>query len=201
MGKSFPFNLKPVFTHFRPDFTSFQPNHSWQRVPNPLFYEDPFILPTTTPFSNLLQLLLPRCLQPLSPMLFLLFYVFGWMGDSATFDVPLNDIMDLHMSNFGTSEGPCCVFYATRRQGLLRSDTWGILLVLWFDITQIQNHTAHSGANRLTHSYKYILTPPVMCSQQLSALHWIIHWYQKFSYHNVFSFQKLLTCRSHISVD
>ena len=31
----------------------------------------------------------------------------------------------------------------------------------------------HSGATRLTHQYKYIFTPPVMCLQQLSLLHWI----------------------------
>ena len=31
-----------------------------------------------------------------------------------------------------------------------------------------------------------------MCSQQLSVLHWIIHWYQKITFHNVFSFKKLL---------
>ena len=23
-----------------------------------------------------------------------------------------------------------------------------------------------------------------MCTQQLSVLHWIIHWYQKFTFHN-----------------
>ena len=32
-------------------------------------------------------------------------------------------------------------------------------------------HTAHSGASKLTHPYKYIFMPPVMCSQQLSLLH------------------------------
>ena len=31
--------------------------------------------------------------------------------------------------------------------------------------THTQRHTEHCGANRLTHSYKYILTPPVMSSQ------------------------------------
>ena len=30
--------------------------------------------------------------------------------------------------------------------------------------------TAHSGANRLTHPFKYILTPHVIRSQQLSVL-------------------------------
>ena len=31
-------------------------------------------------------------------------------------------------------------------------------------------HTAHVGANRLAHPLKYILTLPVMCSQQLCLL-------------------------------
>ena len=39
--------------------------------------------------------------------------------------------------------------------------------------THTQRYTAHSGASRLTHPYKYILTPPVMCSQQLSLLQWM----------------------------
>ena len=41
------------------------------------------------------------------------------------------------------------------------------------DITHKQRHTLHTGANRLTHPCKYILTPPVRCSQQLSVLNWI----------------------------
>ena len=27
---------------------------------------------------------------------------------------------------------------------------------------------------------------------------WIIHWYQKFTFHNIFSFQRLFTCKSYI---
>ena len=62
------------------------------------------------------------------------------------------------MSSLGTlvPERPCYVFH-----------------------TYTQRYTAYSGTNRLTHPYKCILTPPAMCSQQLSVLHWIIHWYQK----------------------
>ena len=41
------------------------------------------------------------------------------------------------------------------------------------DITHKQRHTLHTGANRLIHPCKYILTPPVRCSQQLSVLNWI----------------------------
>ena len=60
----------------------------------------------------------------------------------------VNDIMDLFMSSLGTlvPEGPCCVFYATRRQ--VRSDTsCGFLLVLWFNITHTRTHAR-------THTYK-----------------------------------------------
>ena len=58
--------------------------------------------------------------------------------------------------------------------------------------------TQHTLA--LTHPYKCLLTPPVTCSRQLSVLHWIIHWYQKIIFHNVFSFKKLLSCRKCKSV-
>ena len=38
--------------------------------------------------------------------------------------------------------------------------------------THKQIHTARTGASRLAHPYN-ILTPPVLCSQQLSVLHWM----------------------------
>ena len=38
-------------------------------------------------------------------------------------------------------------------------------------------------------------------SRYLYCIEWIINWYQKFIFHNVLTFQKLFTCRSHISVD
>ena len=46
--------------------------------------------------------------------------------------------------------------------------------LIWYH-KHIQTHTqrrqtTHSGANRLTHPYTYILAPPAICSQQLSAL-------------------------------
>ena len=76
---------------------------------------------------------------------------------------------------------PFSIFFQSIPQlkiSFLRCDTWcGFLQVLWFNLTQthMQTHTdkdtAHSGASRLTHPYKYIFTPPVICSQQLSLLH------------------------------
>ena len=92
-------------------------------------------------------------------------------------------------------EGPCCVFYATRRQV-----HWGLthvvfLLVLWSDITHTQRYTIHAGANRLTHLYEYILTPSVMCSQQLCVLHrlnnLLIYIQASYSYKRVLGAAKL----------
>ena len=61
--------------------------HSWQRDPNPLFYEDPPMLPMPS-FSNFSKPSPLRCcLQPSSPLLFLLSWFFGWMGDCVTFGV------------------------------------------------------------------------------------------------------------------
>ena len=48
-------------------------------------------------------------------------------------------------------------------------------------------------ANTPTRLYKYILTPPVKRPEELYN---IIYSYQKFTFRNVFSFQKLLTRRS-----
>ena len=62
--------------------------------------------------------------------------------------------------------------------------------------------TLRTGANRLTHLYKHIITPPVRCSQHLSVSHGMNNLKIYFiDFHNVFAFQKLLFCRSHVSVD
>ena len=88
-------------------------------VLTPLFYEDAPILPTPL-FSNFVQHHplppLPCHPQPPPPMFFLLPCFFAI--SIVLFAILLNDNMDLHMSSLGTlvSEGPWCVFYATRRQ-------------------------------------------------------------------------------------
>ena len=38
-------------------------------------------------------------------------------------------------------------------------------------------------------------------SSYLYCIEWITHWYQNCTFYNVFSFQKLFTCKSHIFVD
>ena len=110
-----------------------------------------------------------HCKIPSSTLLFLLPWFFDWMGDHTTSDV-LFYLMTLWLYTcraFATIvlQGPCGVFYATKDQF---TNTWHVfLLVLWFDTTYTkkERHTAYTGINRQTRSYKYILTPPVMCSQ------------------------------------
>ena len=80
-------------------------------------------------------------------------------------EVTFNDIKDLNMTSLRTLVCVLC----NKVSSLLRSDTCGFLLVLWFNIT----HTTHSRASRVTHSYKYIFTRTVMYSQQLPLLHWM----------------------------
>ena len=84
-----------------------------------------------------------------------------------------NGNMDIHMLSLATlvPEGPWCVFYATWCQVY-----WGLthnVVFNWYFhlISHTNTHTTHSGASRLTHSYKYTFTPPAMCSQQLPLLH------------------------------
>ena len=145
----------------------------------PLFYEDSpplYCLPTLPPFFEIFSIprCLPCCLEPPAPLLIMLSCFFGWMGDCATFGV-LFYLMRSWMYPC-RALGPWCVFYATRCQVY-----WGLTHVAfcWYsDLisqtqTHTQTHTAYSGASRLTHPYKYIFSPTVMCSQQPSLLHWM----------------------------
>ena len=118
----------------------------------------------------------------------------GWSRPNwcATF---LNDIKNVQMLTFRTLMH---VLYK-KVSSLLRPETW--CGFCWYSdlISHTQTGTTHLGASRPAHPCKYIFTPTVTCSQQLSLLHWmIIHWHQKFTFHNFFSFQRLFTCQSHI---
>ena len=125
----------------------------------PLYWLPPFLKFCPTP--------LPRYLQPLPPLLFLMSCFFGWVGDRATFDVLFYDVMDLYMSTVGTlvPEGPYYVFYAGRCH-VFWDLTRNVVFCLYSDLishkqTLTQVDTVHSGANRKTHPYKYLLAPPV----------------------------------------
>ena len=106
----------------------------------------------------------------LSVVLFL--WLNGWSCHSWC-AILLNNNMDLHMSSHGTlvPEGPWCVFYATRCQAY-----WGLtynVVFYWYCVLisqtpKLQQHTQTSG---LTHLYKCIFTPLVMCSKELPLLY------------------------------
>ena len=88
----------------------------------------------------------------------------------------LHDIIDLHMSSHGTlvSQGPCGVFDAKTHQfSEVYCMPW-FFVVLWFDIkytnTYTNEGTQHTQGLIDGHIY-FMLTPPVMCSQQLSVFH------------------------------
>ena len=69
------------------------------------------------------------------------------------------------------------------------------MLVLWFDITHI--YTQHTQWPIDWHSYINIYQHNLLCahSSYLYYSELIIFWYQKFTFHNIFAFQKLLTCK------
>ena len=122
-----------------------------RRVLTTLFYEDPlYCLPSFFRFCPT-----PSLSSPISTPTVL----------------SVMDNMDLHILSLGTlvPQGSWCVFYAIRNQVY-----WALthnVVFLWCSDLISYTHTAHSGASRLTHLYNYILTPPVMCSQQLPLLH------------------------------
>ena len=102
-------------------------------------------------------------------------------------------------------EAPCYVFYATRRQVYCWFDTEDMTIaskLIWY-------YTHKHIQTQLTLGpidwYINILTPPVMCSQQLPVLHRINHslilkiYFAELK--NIFAVQKLVTCWSHISSD
>ena len=98
----------------------------------------------------------------------------------------------------------CCVFYATRHQIYWRFDMDDMILTSnLIKITHIDKNTGYTGSNRLKHTYKYIWAPPVTCTQQLPALHWVTYWYKNLlsSGQQCLCFSKSLTFRSHISAD
>ena len=80
-------------------------------------------------------------------------------------------VMDLNLLCLGILTPPalCCVFYATVHQIYWTLDTMTcFLIVLWFDIS----HTGHTAINKVTHTYKCILTA-IMWTQQLPLLPWM----------------------------
>ena len=102
-----------------------------------------------------------------------------------------NDNMDLHMLAMLTTKRALMCVLCNKASSLLRPDTYDFLLVLWFDIThtQAKKHTHHTQEPVHWHTNINIYLHHVLCAH--SSYHLIIHWYQKFTFHNAFPFQIL----------
>ena len=114
--------------------------------------------------------LLPCHLQPPPQLFFLLSCFFDWLGDHATFDV-LFYLMLTWIYTFQAlvpryeNDLDMCFM----QQGIRFTEVWHIM---WFFIGTLiwyhkhtTTHTAHSRVSGLTHPYKCIFTPLVMCSK------------------------------------
>ena len=114
--------------------------------------------------------LLPCHLQPPPQLFFLLSCFFDWLGDHATFDV-LFYLMLTWIYAFQAlvpryeNDLDMCFM----QQGIRFTEVWHIM---WFFIGTLiwyhkhtTTHTAHSRVSGLTHPYKCIFTPLVMCSK------------------------------------
>ena len=137
--------------------------------PTHIIYEDPSMLPTSL-FQVLSKLSLP--FPPLTSLQ--LQYSFCCL-DSLTEYLYYGST---HVKPWSLSTRRNLLYVLCDKvSSLLSSDTWyGFQLVLWFDVIQTHKDTAHPGANRSTHI------------NSVYYIEWIIHWYQKLTFHNVFAF-------------
>ena len=119
----------------------------------------PLVLPISALFQFLSNLPPPSCcLQPPpSPAHSVVFFLWldGW-SCHIWCPILLNDIIDEQTLNLRTLIHVLC----NNLSSLLSSDMW----LFAGTHTDTKRHTAHSGASRLIHPYKYIFTPTVMCS-------------------------------------
>ena len=142
----------------------------------PILWRPP-ILPT--PIFQILSNPPCRC-QTAPPLFFLLSCFFDQIGDWATFDVLFCLIMILWIHT--------CQTLVSQYQDL--------------DVGFMQQgiKNTHTPVDWHTHINTYL--HHVLCahSSYLYCTEWIINWYQKFTFHNVFSFQNLFTCKNHVSV-
>ena len=170
-------------------------------VLTPLFYEDPLyclplfqILPTPSFFvaSN------PQPHSSLSCLVSLVEWVI----------VPhlmcyFNDIMS--SPDILVPEEPWCVIFATRCQvcwGLTHNVLFFSGTLIWYHNTNTYKHTQYTQGPVDWNTHINIYLHHLLCahSSYLYYIEWIIYRYQKFTFHNIFSFQKLFISKSHISV-
>ena len=135
--------------------------HSWQRVPNPSILWKPYISYSPPPSF---AIFFPKPPPP-APLLWL-----NVWSCQMEFVVLLNNIMDRKLPRLGNlvPAAPYCVSHITRHPIYWRFDTvWQFAKTLiWY-----HTHTGHTGTKRMTNTYKYVLTPPITYSQQLTVLH------------------------------
>ena len=119
----------------------------------------------------------------------------GW-SRPIWFAILVNNIMDLHISSISKflPEGLWYLLYATRCQ-----DYWGLTHTHW-DLSYSHKDTQYTQWQVDWHTYINIYLHQLLCAQSsyLYYIDWIIHWYQKFIFRNVFSVQKLFISKTHI---
>ena len=122
----------------------------------------------------------PPChLQPLPPMLFLLSCFFDLMGDCVTFDVLFClMILQIHTCQTLVPQYQKDLDVCFMQQDLTFTEVWDMwffagTLIWYYTHTNTHPYTQHTQGPVDWHPYKYIFTPPVMYSQQLSLLHWM----------------------------
>ena len=124
--------------------------------------------------SNLPPPFLYRLWPPFT-RLFLLFCSFGWMGDRATFHALFSFIILLiYICRALVPQYQKGLDVPFMQQGVKITDFWDIMwffagTLTWYHThtsthTNTQRHTTHSVGRRLTQPYKYVFTPPVICS-------------------------------------
>ena len=120
--------------------------HSWQRGPNPLFYEDhPYI--GYHHFSNFVHSPFPCPPQPPPPLLFLFSCFFGWMDNCVTFDALFYLVILWICKCWVLSFRPRWVFFAARHQVYWHL-TYNVFFLLYSDL--IHTYTNHTRTK--THS-------------------------------------------------
>ena len=150
--------------------------HSWQRGPNPpILWRPPYIAyppPLFFKFS-------PPSSFPVAsnPHAHCSFWCLASLAEWVIMPHLMCyfiDIMDLHMSSFGTliPEGPWCVFYATRRQvywGL----TYSVVFCWYFDLISYAHNDTQGPVDWHTHINIYLHH---LCahSSYLPVTEWII---------------------------
>ena len=114
--------------------------------------------------------------------------------------------MDLHMSILGSLalEGHWYVFYVTRHQVY-----WVLTYVffpctlIWY-LTHIYTHkdTQSTQGPVDLHTHINIYLHQLLCAHRnyLCYIEWIIHWYKKVTFPNIFSLQQSCTCRGNTGI-